>query len=70
MRENSFGSIQKNEERKLGSSCTIETQTEWSYLEDAELIVSLRKHLAVAEWKALIARGMTYLVSENYLNKF
>ena len=71
IRENSFGSInyikkQPNEEKTLGSDslcASVETQTEWSYLQDIELISNLRKHLAVAEWKALIARGTVNLWS-------
>ncbi len=74
IRENSFGSInfikkQPNEEKTLGSNSvrtSVETQTEWSYLEDVELITNLRRHLAVAEWKALIARG---IVSSFFLLK-
>lgn len=60
MRESSFGAI-KSEEKRLGSSvqtCSIETQTEWSWTEDIELVCNLRKALTVAEWKILIAKGI------------
>ncbi len=64
-RDNSFGSInflkkQPNQEKSIGSeiNCiTVETQTDWSYLEDIELVSNLRKHLALAEWKALISKS-------------
>ncbi len=59
VRESSFGAI-KNEEKRLGAiqTVSIETQTEWSWTEDIELVCSLRKALTVAEWKNLVAKGI------------
>ena len=77
IREASYGSIVKNEEKQRDAGCHAETQTEWSWTADMDLILHLKKHLAVSEWKILMAKGKSSLInsytailSANYLVKY